>query len=396
MTEIHKIKHCSFCGKHKDAVKKLIVSDNTAICDSCISLCTDLIKEDPEQEDYKNSSLYPDDIKSFLDDYIIGQHRAKQLLSVAVANHYKRINNKSDVLTVQKANVLLLGPTGSGKTLLAKTIAKYLDVPFVIADATTLTEAGYVGSDVESMISLLVQRADGDIERAQRGIVFIDEVDKIARKSESASITRDVSGEGVQQALLKIIEGTECQVMPSATGRKHPGKETVTVDTSDILFIAGGAFVGIDKIIERRALKSSIGFVQNVDEDQLKNEVTSEDLVKFGLIPEFVGRFGGVVDIDELTKEDLVLVLTSVKNNFLLQYQYLFELDGIELSFSGDAIDLIAEDAVKMKTGARSLHNQLEKILLPHMFGMKKYVESGTKTLNITRELAEMPRHLLT
>lgn len=397
MSDSKNFQECSFCGKSKTAVKKLIVGDNVAICDQCIDLCGDLLREDPAtiEENKSDTSLYPDDIKRFLDQYVIGQDQAKMILSVAVSNHYKRINHKSDTLTVQKANVLVLGPTGSGKTLLAKTVAKYLDVPFVIADATTLTEAGYVGADVDSMVSLLLQRADGDIERAQRGIIFVDEIDKIGRKSESASITRDVSGEGVQQALLKIIEGTECHVLPTAGGRKHPGKETVTVDTTNILFIAGGAFVGIDKIIERRTSKSSIGFVDNSTKITGDLEISPDDLVKFGLIPEFVGRFGCVVEIDELTKEDLVKVLTSVKSNYLDQYKYLFSVDGVELTFSDDAIEYIAEQAVEMKTGARSLHNQLEKILMPHMYGIKKYIDSDTKSLNITRSLAETPRHLL-
>lgn len=398
MTEQKNLQECSFCGKPKSAVKKLIVGDNVAICDECITLCGDLLKDTTplHEAESDDRSLYPDDIKKFLDQYVIGQDQAKMILSVAVSNHYKRINHKSDTLSVQKANVLVMGPTGSGKTLLAKTVAKYLDVPFVVADATTLTEAGYVGQDVDSMVSLLLQRADGDVERAQRGIIFVDEIDKIGRKSESASITRDVSGEGVQQALLKIIEGTECQVMPTPGGRKHPGKETITVDTTNILFIAGGAFVGIDKIIERRTSKSSIGFVDNGIKTIGEDDVSPDDLVKFGLIPEFVGRFGCVVEIDELTVEDLVKVLTSVKSNYIEQYRYLFSVDGVELTFSDDAIRYIAEQAVKMKTGARSLHNQLEKILLPHMYGIKQYIESGTKSLNITRELAEMPRHLLT
>lgn len=397
MTEQKNIQECSFCGKSKSAVKKLIVGDGVAICDECITLCGELIEDESKPEDNTdnlNGSLYPDNIKNFLDQYVIGQDQAKKILSVAISNHYKRISNTNRDLSIQKANVLILGPTGSGKTLLAKSVAKYLDVPFVVADATTLTEAGYVGADADGMISLLLQRADGDIEKAQRGIVFLDEVDKIGRKSESPSITRDVSGEGVQQALLKIIEGTECQVMPNSTGRKHPGKETVTVDTSNILFIAGGAFVGIDKIIERRSNKSSIGFVGNSEVYQ-STDVLPEDLVKFGLIPEFVGRFGCVVEIDELTVEDLVKVLTSVKSNYIEQYRYLFSVDGIDLTFSDDAIRYIAEQAVEMKTGARSLHNQLEKILLPHMYGIRKYVDDGVKSLNITRELAETPRHLL-
>lgn len=374
----------------------MIVGDNVSICDECITLCGDLLHDvDTDKKTETNDrGLYPDDIKKFLDQYVIGQDRAKMILSVAVSNHYKRINHKSDTLSVQKANVLVLGPTGSGKTLLAKTVAKYLDVPFVVADATTLTEAGYVGQDVDSMITSLLQKAGGDVEKAQRGIVFLDEIDKIGRKSESASITRDVSGEGVQQALLKIIEGTQCEVA-ATPGRKNPGKEMVSIDTTNILFIAGGAFVGIDKIIERRTSKSSIGFVDNTIKTIGEDEVSPDDLVKFGLIPEFVGRFGCVVDIDELTVDDLVQVLTSVKSNYIEQYRYLFSVDGIDLTFSDDAIRYLAEQAVEMKTGARSLHNQLEKILLPHMYGIKQYIENGTKSLNITRELTETPRHLL-
>jgi ATP-dependent Clp protease ATP-binding subunit ClpX len=395
MTESRNLQECSFCGKAKNTVKKLIVGDGVAICDNCIDLCSDLIKEETgELETNAESSLYPDDIKRFLDQYVIGQERAKMILSVAVSNHYKRINNKSDSLTIQKANVLVLGPTGSGKTLLAKTVAKYLDVPFVVADATSLTEAGYVGQDVDSMITSLLQKAGGDVEKAQRGIVFLDEIDKIGRKSESASITRDVSGEGVQQALLKIIEGTQCEVAASP-GRKNPGKEMVTIDTTNILFIAGGAFVGIDKIIERRTSKSSIGFVSNVEQSSNDMTVSPDDLVKFGLIPEFVGRFGCVVEIDELTKDDLIKVLTSVKSNYLDQYKYLFEIDGIELSFTDGAIEYIAETAAEMRTGARGLHNQLETILLPHMYGMKRYIENGTKSLVITRDMVEEPKHLL-
>jgi len=395
MNEIRNLQECSFCAKPKNAVKKLIVGDGVAICDQCIDLCGELIKDEiADSQSKTGDSLYPDDIKRFLDQYVIGQERAKMILSVAVSNHYKRINNKSDTLTVQKANVLVLGPTGSGKTLLAKTVAKYLDVPFVVADATSLTEAGYVGQDVDSMITSLLQKAGGDVEKAQRGIVFLDEIDKIGRKSESASITRDVSGEGVQQALLKIIEGTQCEVAASP-GRKNPGKEMVTIDTTNILFIAGGAFVGIDKIIERRTSKSSIGFVSNVEQSSNDMTVSPDDLVKFGLIPEFVGRFGCVVEIDELTKDDLVKVLTGVKSNYLDQYKYLFGIDGIELSFTDESIEYIAETAAEMKTGARGLHNQLETILLPHMYGIKRYIDNGTKSLVITRDMVEAPKHLL-
>lgn len=390
---------CSFCGKHKNVVKKLIVGDGVAICSDCLTLCTELVNDDdaiaPSAD--KKKSLYPDDIKDYLDQYIIGQDQAKMLLSVAVTNHYKRINNKDSNINVQKSNVLVLGPTGSGKTMLAKTVANYLDVPFVVADATSLTEAGYVGDDVESMIIRLLAAADGDIEKAQRGIIFIDEIDKIARKSESTSITRDVSGEGVQQALLKLVEGTICRI-PQGSKRKNPNSEMLEIDTTNILFIAGGAFVGINDIISRRLEDNTIGFNSTVKSSKKDNDylpqVTPDDLTKFGMIPEFTGRFTCRVAISELSKEQLVQILTSVKNNYIDQYRYLIGIDDIKLSFESDAIEQIAENCLKLKTGARGLQSEIERSLLPHMFNIKKYVEHNIDTINITKDLVITPKSL--
>jgi ATP-dependent Clp protease ATP-binding subunit ClpX len=395
------ILHCSFCGKHKNVVKKLIVGDSSAICNDCIELCTDLLLSDTEldvQSESKRVSLFPDDIKRFLDEYIIGQDRAKKIISVAVANHYKRINNKSDNITVQKSNVLIVGPTGSGKTLLAKTVAKYLDVPFVIADATSLTEAGYVGDDVESMITRLLAAAGGDVERAERGIVFIDEVDKIARKSESASITRDVSGEGVQQALLKLVEGTVCRI-PQDGKRKNPSQSMIEIDTTNILFIAGGAFVGLRQLVENRVSGNSIGFsasVANKDNNiEYLDQLMPDDLTKFGMIPEFTGRFTSIVNITELDKEQLIRILTDVKSNFIDQYTYLFGLDDIELRFEVEAIEKIAENCLRLKTGARGLHNEMERVLMPHMYEIQSYIKNNTRLINITSELVDSPTVLL-
>jgi ATP-dependent Clp protease ATP-binding subunit ClpX len=395
------ILHCSFCGKHKNVVKKLIVGDSSAICNDCIELCTDLLLSDTEldvQSESKRVSLFPDDIKRFLDEYIIGQDRAKKIISVAVANHYKRINNKSDNITVQKSNVLIVGPTGSGKTLLAKTVAKYLDVPFVIADATSLTEAGYVGDDVESMIIRLLAAAGGDVERAERGIVFIDEVDKIARKSESASITRDVSGEGVQQALLKLVEGTVCRI-PQDGKRKNPSQSMIEIDTTNILFIAGGAFVGLRQLVENRVSGNSIGFsasVANKDNNiEYLDQLMPDDLTKFGMIPEFTGRFTSIVNITELDKEQLIRILTDVKSNFIDQYTYLFGLDDIELRFEAEAIEKIAENCLRLKTGARGLHNEMERVLMPHMYEIQSYIKNNTRLINITSELVDSPTVLL-
>jgi ATP-dependent Clp protease ATP-binding subunit ClpX len=395
------ILNCSFCGKHKNVVKKLIVGENTAICNSCIELCTELLTADGDAETITETnphSLYPDDIKHFLDEYIIGQTRAKKIISVAVSNHYKRINNKSDNITLQKSNVLIVGPTGSGKTLLAKTVAKYLDVPFVIADATSLTEAGYVGDDVESMIGRLVAAADGDIERAQRGIIFIDEIDKIARKSEGASITRDVSGEGVQQALLKLVEGTVCRI-PQGGKRKNPSQEMLEVDTTNILFIAGGAFVGLKNIVGTRIDGNGIGFsahVSHADEEiDYLERLMPDDLTKFGMIPEFTGRFTSLVSITELDKEQLIQILTSVKNSYIDQYVYLLDVDGIELDFTQEAIERMAENCLELKTGARGLHSEVERVLLPHMYDVQTYVKQGITKINITRDLVDEPRLLV-
>ena len=395
------ILHCSFCGKHKNLVKKLIVGESSAICNDCIELCTELLTNDLSTDDqsidHEPTKLYPDDIKNFLDQYIIGQERAKKILSVAVSNHYKRINNKDENIVLQKSNVLIVGPTGSGKTLLAKTVAKYLDVPFIIADATSLTEAGYVGDDVESMISRLLAAADGDIERAQRGIIFIDEIDKIARRSESASITRDVSGEGVQQALLKLVEGTVCRVAQSGK-RKHPGQEMIEIDTTNILFIAGGAYVGLNEIVSKRMDGNSIGFASKLkskeDIDYLE-KIIPDDLTRFGMIPEFTGRFTSLVNISELNKEQLIRIMTNVKNNYIQQYEYLLSLDDIALTFTCESIDQIAENCLKLKTGARGLHSEVERVLLPHMYDVQSYIKNNIKAINITRDLVDDPRILI-
>lgn len=385
---------CSFCGKHKDQVKKLIVGGDVGICNECVTFCDELLREEAESEDKVTTELDPTKIKDYLDQYIIGQHRAKMNLSVAVANHYKRINHQVKSVEVEKANVLVLGPTGSGKTLLARTIARHLDVPFVIADATSLTEAGYVGDDVESMIARLLQAAKGDVERAQRGIVFIDEIDKIARKSESTSITRDVSGEGVQQALLKLVEGTKCRV-PNSGNRKHPNGDMVEVDTSNILFIAGGAFVGLEKIVQTRLADSSIGFagkIKSKDSADLLSRVIPDDLVKFGLIPEFIGRFVSYCATEQLSKSQLIQVLTGVKHNYTSQYKYLFELDGLKLDFESEALEEIAERTLALKTGARGLHAEMERVLLPHMYLSNQYARAEIKTVHINRDLVNTPK----
>lgn len=401
MTEVVHFQECSFCGKHKSIVKKLIVGDSTAICSDCVELCNNLLKDEESsinKNESKNDSLYPDDIKSYLDQHVIGQEQAKIVFSVAVSNHYKRVNNSSDTIKVSKSNILVLGPSGSGKTLLAKTVAKYLDVPFVIADATSLTEAGYVGDDVESMIQRLLTSADGDVERAQRGIVFIDEIDKIARRSESANLTRDVSGEGVQQALLKLIEGTMCRIPRTGERRKHPNNEMLEVDTTNILFIAGGAFVGLNDIIANRLDGNSIGFGAKIKTECTTSDylplVTPDDLVKFGMIPEFTGRFTSRVAISELSKEQLINVLTNVKNNYIQQYSYLLGLDGITLSFTDDAIAKIADNCLSLKVGARGLHSEIERVLLPHLFNVQSYLRENIKNINITVELVNNPKSL--
>lgn len=394
-----KIQHCSFCGNSKNEVKKLIVSDEVAICSGCIELCNKLVV-DEKSTDIKKKDQAPEfdaySIKEHLDKHVIGQDGAKKVLAVAIANHYKRINHPPSDLEIQKGNVLLVGPTGSGKTLLARSVAKYLNVPFVVADATSLTEAGYVGEDVESMISMLLLLANNDIKMAERGIVFIDEIDKIARKSEHASITRDVSGEGVQQALLKLVEGTNCRVSPAGK-RKNPNGEFIEVNTKNILFIAGGAFVGLDKIINNRSTDSAIGFgaiIKNKTDVVKLSDVTPDDLTRFGMIPEFVGRFTSTITLNELTVEELISVLTGIKNNFLEQYKYLFSLDGIELSFTEEAIHQIAQNCVDLKTGARGLHTELERVLMTHMFHIRSYKDRGLIDLTIDLDLVKNPDSL--
>jgi ATP-dependent Clp protease ATP-binding subunit ClpX len=390
------IYNCSFCGKHKDVVTKLIVGENVAICNECVDLCQNLLIDTPaEVKAASTPSLDPRKIREHLDQYVIGQDQAKILLSVAIANHYKRIDNQDPEHEIEKANILMLGPTGSGKTLLARTVARYLDVPFVIADATSLTEAGYVGDDVESLIGRLFAAAGGDIDKTQRGIVFVDEIDKISRKSESASITRDVSGEGVQQALLKLVEGTKCRITPTG-GRKHPSGETVEIDTTNILFIAGGAYVGMENIVKSRVKGTSIGFGADVrtNEKTQLSQTTPDDLVRFGLIPEFVGRFPAWVALQELDKADLVRILQEVKHNYVSQYQWLFKQDDVDLEFTKDSLDLIAERTIKNKTGARGLHSELERVLLPHMYNLARYRSDGIKHVDIDQALVNSPKEL--
>ena len=390
MTKSETNHKCDFCNKSKEDVEKLIVGDGAAICNDCVELCIDILK-DEKVKTFPNTQklLNPVKIKEYLDDYVIGQDDAKIALSVAVSQHFKRINNPSKDIELEKTNVLMLGPTGCGKTMMARKIAEYLDLPFAICDATGITEAGYVGDDVESILTRLISEADGDMEKAARGIVYIDEIDKISRKSESASITRDVSGEGVQQALLKMIEGSVMRV-PSSSKRKHPGSDMQEIDTRSILFICGGAFVGIDKIIKQRTGARSVGFHANVDNPEdnpdVFHDVTTKDLIKFGLIPEFVGRFGLITNVDELTEDQLVNILKETKNSTIKQYQYLFELDGIDLDFDQAALREIAKKAKELKTNARGLKNIIEKILMPYQFDAVDLVDRGLKSIRISKD----------
>jgi ATP-dependent Clp protease ATP-binding subunit ClpX len=391
------INTCNFCTKTKDQVLKLIVGDDAAICNECVNLCSTLLVDTKKSRRNKGSQIKVPDPRAvceYLDQHVVGQRDAKQVLSVAIVNHYKRISNSDPDIEIQKANILMLGPTGTGKTLMARTVARYLNVPFVIADATTLTEAGYVGDDVESLISRLYIAANGDVEQCERGIVFLDEIDKISRKSESSTVSRDVSGEGVQQALLKLIEGTRCRISPQGS-RRTPSTDSVEIDTANILFIGGGAFVGLDQIVKTRVQGTAIGFgAMLTDANADSAPATPDDLVRYGLIPEFVGRFSSTVNLQGLSKSQLIDILTSIKNNFIAQYKWLFEQDGVVLDFDQDSLELIADRTLKSRTGARGLHTELERVLLPHMFDLPRYSKQNIIRVVINKDQVNTPMTL--
>jgi ATP-dependent Clp protease ATP-binding subunit ClpX len=394
---------CDFCGKKRDEVHKLIVGSDASICNECVSLCTNILSEEKlakikKEKGFDLKRLNPEIIKKTLDEHVIGQEQAKISLSVAVSQHYKKLYNPSKDLKLDKTNVMLMGPTGSGKTLLAQTIADYLNVPFAICDATTLTEAGYVGDDVESIITRLMNEAEGDVEQAERGIVFIDEVDKITKKAQNVSITRDVSGEGVQQGLLKIVEGTKVRIAASGMKRKNPQAEMVEIDTSNILFIVGGAFIGLEKIVEDRLNKGGMGFgvdIKDAEKEQDLSEVQPEDLIKFGFIPEFIGRFGLISHVNELTESQLVSIMKEPKNAIVKQYQYLFKLDGVDLELTNDAMNSIAVKAKALKTNARGIKSIMEDILLQWQYKSTSLVKKGLTGITINKDCVDEPEKAL-